>query len=608
MERLKADEVRKFIADNSIKGVYLAQETKRYYKYGNLASNVIGFSGSDGTGLFGIEYQYNKYLTGTPGRIITAKNGIGQALPFDYESYIDAKDGQGVVLTIDWSIQNFLEKSLESALAESKAANRVAGIVMDVNTGAILAMSVKPDFNLNDPYTLDAQSLELLGSLGLSGEDFDNKKAELQYKLWNNKTISEPYEPGSTFKVITSVMGFDTKKVTASDMFHCPGYYVVSGVRISCHLTRGHGSITFAQGVQLSCNPTFMQLAERIGGTTFLKFYKGFGYEEKTGVDLPGEAMSLFHPDNAFNTVELATYSFGQTFKVTMLQHITAISAVANGGKLMTPYLVKSIVDSEGNVVKSFEPTVRRTVVSEEACKQITAILEEGVVSGGSARNAYVKGYRVAAKTGTSEKRDGDADARIGSTVAFAPADDPQVAVLIIVDEPTVGSVYGGTIAAPFVSKVLADTLPYLGVEPVYTEDELKSLETVVLDYTNYDLNKAKADITKLGLQYDIQGSGTVVTDQIPSVGSKLPKGGKVILYTNGSVPEKTVSVPDVLSRSTAQVLLRLQEAGLNLSIGGAENSEGTSAIAISQVPAAGEMVEPGTIITVEFRHYEGMD
>ena len=609
VEKETADKVRQFIADSGISGIYLASSTRRSYPYGNLASHVIGFTTAD-EGRFGLEYQYDKYLKGIPGRIITAKNGIGEAMPFDFESFIDAKNGSNLVLTIDWSIQNFLEKSMDAAYAESDAKNRVVGIVMDVNNGEVLGMTVKPDFDLNDPYTLNPFSQGLLDALELTGTEYDKAKTEIQYAMWRNKAVTEPYEPGSTFKTITAATALEEQCVATADGFYCPGYYIVSGQRINCHILAGHGQVTFTEGVQKSCNPVFMMVAERVGVSTFMKYFEAFGYKERTGIDLPGEADSITYDTKDMHTVELATHSFGQTFKITPIQQITGIAAIANGGKLVTPHLVREIVDDNGNVLQSFGTQIRRTVISEETAKTIADILAEGVASSGSSRNAYVKGYRVAAKTGTSQKRDDpDPDKRIGSCMGFAPADNPQVICIVIVDEPAAGSNYGGVNAAPYVSKILGDILPYLGVEPQYSEKEKEDMDIPIKEYRNTEVFKAKNELEDKGLDVSVVGEGIFVTYQIPTAGSKLSKGGSVILYTDNIKPDQTVEVPNVISQSASQVNKTIINAGLNLSIIGAVDNETVSgAIAVTQTPAAGEHVPIGTIVTVEFRHYEGVD
>ncbi|MCL1859860.1 MAG: penicillin-binding transpeptidase domain-containing protein [Oscillospiraceae bacterium] len=606
-----ANKVREFKLENDIDAIYFRPETKRIYPYSNLAAQVIGFTGTDNEGRFGVEYQFDEYLKGVPGRIITAKNALGKSMNSEYSTYIDAQQGNNVILTIDWAIQNFLEKNLEAAFSESQPRERVTGIVMDVNTGEILAMATIPSFDLNNPGIIDPEIMQYINLddktlLYIENKEFESEEARedeinLQklFKLWNNKAITEPYEPGSTFKVITASMGLEEKVVKETDGFYCPGYYVVSGIRISCHLYGGHGSETFAEGLKESCNPVLMQTAERVGNVAFLKYFDAFGYNQKTGIDLPSEAGSITHKPENFRTVELATSSFGQRFKITPIQQLTGIAAVANGGKLVTPHVVKAIVDDDGNIIKSFDTEIKRMVISEDTSKRLSGILADGVANGGAARNAFVKGYDVAAKTGTSEKEVGT-DARIGSCIAYAPADNPQVALIIIVDEPSVGSVYGGVIAAPYVSRTLADILPYLGIEPKYSE--MAESYIVVKNYGMQKIANVKEDIISKGLKYTVVGDGEFVREQIPKAGSSLLKGGNIILYTDNIQEKETVEIPDVTGMTAGQANKRIIDAGLNINIIGAENMD-SNAIALKQEPMAGEFVAIGTIVTVEFRH-----
>ena len=611
-----ANEVRKFKDENKIKAICFRPETKRVYPFSNLAAHVIGFTGMENemlTGRFGIEAQYNEYLKGVPGKIITAKNGVGRSLNAEYSSYIDAQDGYSLILTFDWAIQGFLEKHLETAFAESQPRERVTGIVMDVNTGEILAMSTKPDFDLNKPnfidpevlkyINLDQKTLENINKQTFESEEDKEKEIIMQklFKLWNNKAITEPYEPGSTFKVITAAMALEEKVVKPTDGFYCAGeYVVVAGTPpVGCHLRSGHGSVTFERGLQQSCNPTLMQTAAKIGVPTFLKYFEAFGYRQKTGIDLPSEAMSITHKPEDFRSMELAISSFGQRFKVTPIQQLTAIAAVANGGKLITPHVVKAIIDSDGNVIKNFEPEIKRMVISQDTTKVLSRILAEGVSGNGAARNAFVKGYEIAAKTGTSEKERGTLG-RIGSCVAYAPADNPQIAVIIIVDEPTVGSVYGGVISAPFVAKTLADVLPYMGIVPQYANDIDR--QVIVKNYAMQKVAYAKDDIELKGLKYTVIGDGEFVKEQIPKAGSTLLKGGNIILYTDSVQEKETVRVPDVINMTAEQANKKIIGAGLNINIIGADGIN-SSAIAMKQEPAAGEEVPRGTIVAIEFRH-----
>ncbi|MBE6696684.1 MAG: hypothetical protein E7587_09580, partial [Ruminococcaceae bacterium] len=464
VDEATTDKVLSFVTENGLsRMVYTQASTTRYYPFGNLASHVIGFTGSDNQGLFGLEQYYDDDLTGTNGKYITAIDAHSNEIPYDYSSYIPAQDGLSLVTTIDSYIQRELENELAEIISEFDVQNRAAGIVMNVNTGAIYAMAVAPDFNLNTPYVLDSVSEEKLSSSGYAEDsnEYKSLRSSLLYDMWRNKAVSELYEPGSTFKIVTAAMGIELGKTSPVDhSFSCPGYHIVGGARISCWRPIGHGSgITFAYGLQQSCNPTLMQLAARIGSPDFYQYFKAFGYLSKTGIDLPSESQTIFHTQSGLGTVELAVASFGQRFKVTPLQQITAIAAVANGGYLVTPHLIDKLIDSEGNTVYQYETETKRQVISAESAKTVSEILEEGVSGTGASKNAYVAGYRIAAKTGTSEKLDkpdknGNFTLRIGSCVAYAPYVNSSVAVIIMVDEPIV-NYYGATVAAPYISDLL---------------------------------------------------------------------------------------------------------------------------------------------------------
>ena len=608
-----ADRVREFISENKLTNcVYLEATTMRYYPYGSLASNVIGLTGTDG-GLLGLELKYDSYLTGTPGRYITTRNAQSQAMPSEYDTYIEAKDGLSIISTIDISIQNMLEEQLERTYNDSKAANKTAGIVMNPVTGEVYAMGVYPSFDLNDPYTLDRDSQKKLASSGLdkNSKEYNDYYWELVYGLWNNKTVSYLYEPGSTMKMMTTAAAIEENCVSFKDTFNCTGRLVVGGTAIKCHLTSGHGSHDFAYMLQKSCNPTIMTVASRLGASKFYSYFESFGYTSTTGVDLPGEERGLYVGLSGFNAVELACYSFGQTFKTTMLQQITAVSTVANGGKLVTPRLVNALVDENGNTVVSYGTEYKRQVVSFSVSKQIMDVLSDGVRSGNGVKNAYVAGYNIAAKTGTSEKRDvADKTARVGSCVAVAPADDPQVAVIIIVDEPQISNKYGSNVAAPYVAALLEQVLPYLGVERQYTADEMGRIAVTVGDYTGKALEKVLTSVNKLGIEYEIVGDGETVTRQIPEAGSAITNlNGRLILYTGGAAADKTVTVPSVVGMTASTAIRQLQMKNLNILISGASNyMQGTGATVISQSIEGGTQVHEWDVVTIECRYMDDSD
>ena len=617
------DKIRVFIEENSIKGIHLEEDTKRLYPYGNLASNVIGFTNSDNLGIYGVESFYESYLKGSKGKIVTAQDAKGHDMPFSYESYVGAENGTNVVLTIDWQIQSILEKHLETALKDTGAQNRVLGIIMNVKTGEILAMSNKPDYNLNDPYELDEEMQTLYDEFcntlienedGTKSLPTNEQKDEFYKALvegrWKNKAITELYEPGSTFKIITSAMALEENlaMTNPSYTFNCTGSKSVGGYTINCHLHSGHGIENFERGLQNSCNPVFMELAEAVGREKFYKYFEAYGFTDKTGIDLAGEVDSIYHRDfSGFNQTELAVYSFGQTFKITPLSLIRAVSAVANGGNLMKPRVVKALTDDDGNVVKEFEPEVVRQVNSDATSKTIMQFLANGITLG-STKNAYVKGYSVGAKTGTSEKRDIlDDTLYIASCVAFAPTDDPEIAILIAIDEPQ-GAYYGGTIAAPVVSSVLTEVLPYLSVETSKEEDENAEKMSVISDFTGLSVNVAEAEIRNLSLSYKVIGSGEIVLDQFPKYGTKLREGGVVVLYTENETEKTTVKVPDIMNLSPMDASKRLVDSSLNIKLEGAYRDGVEGSVAKRQTPEAGSEVPPGTVVSVEFRHMDNSD
>ncbi len=610
-----ANKVREFIIENKLgEYVYFVDNTKRYYPGDELASTVLGFtgytetSGSETVGITGVEKQYDNYLKGSAGRVLTVKNGRQEEMPFKYESYIEAENGTNIVLTIDWNVQSYLEKQLETALRDNKATNKVCGIVMDVETGEILAMSSKPDFNPNSHNEFTELALEFYDSYFAKPENADKTDADYKSYLWTNKAIQELYEPGSTFKIATSAMALEENAVSERDSFFCTGVVRVAGIPIHCHKHAGHGHESFEQGLQNSCNPVFMTVAQKLGKSVFYDYFKAFGCTEKTGIDLPYEGSTIYHNDiSGFNEVELAVYSFGQTFKVTPIRNLTTLCAVANDGKLMKPYIVKKLVDDEGNTIESFSPEVVRQVASEETSEKIMTYLYNGI-NVGSTKNAYVKGYKIAAKTGTSQKRDMEDGYYVSSCVSFAPADDPKIAILIVVDEPSAGAYYGGTVAAPVASAVLADVLPYLNIEQSYTEAEKSTLEVQVPSYNGYNIDEAKEKAKKDGFRVIVKGSGEVVTEQLPRYTSTISAGGTIILYTGGEVPAQDVIVPNVTGYSASQATNVLASKGLNITVAGTYREGVGGAVATKQTPAAGELVRPGTSIIVEFKHTDSSD
>ncbi len=608
VEQPQADEITRLIEEEGISGVYMEEDVKRYYPYGNFASTVLGFTNSDNVGAYGIEAYYNKTLSGTPGVVVTAKNSVGLDMPFSYQQMYEPQDGGSLVLTIDEVIQHFVEKHLETGVVEHDVRNRAVGIVMDVQTGEVLAMATKPDFDPNDPYTLlDENKIAQLEEMTEGSEEYNQFLQEAQFEQWRNKAISDPYEPGSVFKIVTASGALESKTVSLNSTFYCSGSIQVANRKISCWKAGGHGAQNFADIIKNSCNPGFITVGQMEGPDIFYEYFDNFGLTELTGIDLPGEAESIYHSLSEFKahdpSVELASSSFGQTFKVTPIQMITAASAAVNGGRLMQPYVVGQVLDADGNVVKTTEPTVKRQVISQETSKQMALLLEK-VVTEGSGSRAAIPGYRIGGKTGTSEKIDqqenGTTTEYVLSFMGFAPVDDPQVAVLVLLDEPQLNNGYGSTIAAPIVGAILNDILPYLGIEPEYTAEQAADQEVQVPYLVNYTPHDAQSVLTGLGLKTRIMGEGGLVLKQIPGAAEKIPSGGTVILYTDEASAAALTEVPAVTGLNPEQANRMLLNSGFTLQIV-SEDVEAQGTVAVSQEPAAGDLAEPGSVVTVTF-------
>ncbi len=611
-----ADLVREFIEASGLDDkalLHLQATSKRYYPYSTLASHVLGFTGSDGTGLYGLEYTYNEMLKGTDGKYIGAKDSHGNDMVYDYESYIPAIDGYNLTTTIDVYIQAELEEQLKTAYIESGGKNRACGIVMDVDTGAILAMAVYPPYDLNNPSVLDDDSQTKLDESGLEkgSDEYIELETQLRLAMWNNKAITELYMPGSTFKVLTAAMSYEENIVNTDEKFSCPGYYIVNGQRIKCHYHKGHGMLTFARGLQQSCNPVLMQMGLRLGSENYYKYFSELGYFEKTGIDASGEEYTkegvTFWDKSLFESADiyLATASFGQNFKISPIAHLTAINTVANDGKLVTPHFIKEITDKDGNVIYSYKTEVKRQVFSSETCKTVSSILEEGVATDGGSKAAYVAGYRIAAKTGTSEKKDVHDTPYIPyvcSAVAFAPAEKPEVSVLFMVDEPTDGVLYASVIAAPYVGSLLEEILPYCGVTAEYEEGEREPVSAPWLVGAKTDTASELAEM--LGFKVEIVGDGGKVIEQSPKMGELVDgENPKIILYTtNEAVNEKqTVKVPDLTGMTALAANGTLTNLGLNIRIFGTTNYLSDGIVVVKQSHEAGSVVNVGEVISITF-------
>ncbi|MBQ4629521.1 MAG: PASTA domain-containing protein [Clostridia bacterium] len=583
------------IEKKELPGVQLVEDFKRYYPGGSLASHIIGFVGNDNQGLAGIEMIYDSYLKGVPGRIITAKNAAGVNMPYKYEKYIDPENGVNVILTIDESIQRKAEEALKKAVEDYQVENGAACIIMGAKTGEILAMATYPTFNLNEPFTIMDKELNEEISKIPDEKTRTEAKNNALYKQWRNKAVVDAYEPGSTFKAMVAAMALEENLVSLDENFVCNGSVRVANYDIGCWNTGGHGTESFVQGVYNSCNPVFMSIGNRLGTDKFYKYYKSFGFGATTGFDLPGEAEGEFHKLEKFNEVELATASFGQGFTVTPLQLVTAYSAITNSGKMVKPRLIKSFIDDEGKVIKEFEPEIIRQVVSVDTAQTVSRILE-GVASDGTSRNAYIEGYHIAGKTGTSEKIPRGNGKYVASFVGFAPADDPEFICLVMLDEPMGSSHMGGATAAPVFKEIMNDVLVYMQIESDVTQ-EFKFVPNVI----GMSIEEAKTAVTEAGLEYSIIGDGESVVSQNPAASTALTDNAVVILYTK-ETEEDLVEVPDLYGVIATDANQRLVNAGLNIKVRG--SSSITSSVLVgTQVPAAGTMVPRGSMVTVEYNY-----
>ncbi len=581
--------------------IFTEAQSSRYYPMQTMAAHVLGFTGSDNQGLYGLEYYYNSTFSAKDGYYLYAKDAGGGAMPGGYSTYTPPEDGLSLVTTLDTYLQAELEEQLEIIRQNHTVNNRVTGVVMDANTGAILAMATSSPFNPNSPYTLDSVSMSKLIISGFEegSDEYKKLKTELMQVMWSNKAVSETYEPGSTFKIVTVSAALDSGKAKTDDTFSCHGYHTVGGWRIKCHKVKGHGSgFDLAYGLQMSCNPTMMTLAERMGSDTFYSYVEKFGYFKKTGIDLPSEAGCIFHEKENMGSTELATASFGQRFKVSIISQLRAVAAVANGGKLVEPYVVEKIIDSQGKTVSQHELTVVGSVVSEETANTVSDILEAGVSGDGGAKNAYVEGYYVAAKTGTSEKFDvldenGRSYLRVGSTVAFAKSENRSIAMIIVVDEPQSQVKYGSVVAAPYISAYLSEALPYLE----YTCN--KESDSITLnDYVGMNTNTVKKELASAGIEYTVIGDGDVIVSQVPASGVDISlTESKIYLYTVKREGD-TVTVPNLSGLSAREANIAAQNLGLNVKFIGVTDREYRERLkVVSQTLIPGDSVPKGTLI-----------
>lgn len=607
--RIESDEREKVLElidtlkkDYSCSGVIqLLDDYKRYYPKNSLASSVIGFTGSDDQGLEGIEYEYDSYLSGTPGRIITAQNARGTDMPFRYEQNVESEDGNNVYLTIDETIQSICEKYMQKGVEDNNVLNKGVCIAMDVNTGAILAMVTTDGYDLNNPYELSAKDKKKIKSTPKK-KQAEAESAALS-NMWRNKAVADTYMPGSVFKMCVASAALEENLVNEKTSFTCTGSISVEGETIHCSNISGHGTQNFVEAISNSCNPAFIQIGQMLGAGKFRQYYQGFGFSDKTGIDLPGEAEDSFWEEGKMGGVDLAVASFGQNFSITPIQMITACAAVSNGGYVVQPHVVSKITDSKGNVIKTVDKKIKRQVISDDTSKKMNEYLEYNTERQG-ATAGYISGYKVAGKTGTTEKRgvtkveSSFSEDYISSFCGYAPADDPQIAMLVFFDTPDGDAYYGSQVSSPVFINIMSEVLPYLDVKTSYTDEELGYVDASAGDYTGVSVDEAKTAVEADGFTATVKGNGSTVISQIPTVSSGLQKGGSIVLYTDSDSQSETVSVPSLIGLSPDEVNDVASAYGLNVSFSGATTSSGTSS---SQNVEAGTSVSPGTVITVSF-------
>ena len=636
VEQEVANEVRRFIngeideegnavpedQQKKLQGVWIQPDTKRYYTYSTLAANALGFVNADNVGGVGLEAKYNDVLEGTAGMTVTAKNGVGTDLLYQYEQYYDAENGNSLVLTMDVEVQSYLEKGLESMIDKFDAANGATGIVMDVNTGAIVAMASYPNYDLNEPGVVRDEALQkkldkTLADLAGKQSEYETEeeyneavskaKSEAMNTQWRNKCIDSTYEPGSTFKPITLAIALEEGVVSKSSTFSCSGAVSIEGWTLRCSKKTGHGSQSLVEAVGNSCNPAFINIGLRVGTEKYYEYLQAFGLMEKTGVDMVGEVAGIFTDPDTFNShqISLASYSFGQTFNVTPLELIRAQAACINGGYLYTPYVVEQELDSDGNVIYQHEATPVRQVISEETSAVVRECLEY-VVASGTGKNGQVAGYRIGGKTGTADKTETRNTTKevVVSFMCFAPADDPQYIMLLTMDTPSRNTgvyVSGGNMVAPTASSIMADILPALGVEPDYSADELSSADAAVPNVVGETAENAKSRLEAAGFSCRTVGSGDTVTDQTPAGGAIVPNNATIILYLGAEKPTAPCTVPNVVGKTAAEANRLLTDAGLIMKVSGTTASSSGNVKALSQNREAGTEAPAGTVVTVQF-------
>ena len=588
-----ANEVRQYINDHKVKGVFLTTDAKRYYPYSDLASHVIGFVGTDYTGLYGLEAEYDKDLQGKSGLVVTAKDNKQNDMLFEYSQYFDPEDGDELQVTLEATVQYYLQKGMEDMCDAFSPANGATGIVMDVRNGGILAMASYPNYDLNDFSTVTDQTLLERIERG------ELEKADAQLIQWRNKALNDTYEPGSTFKILTLAAALEEGLIDKNTTVNCSGAVTISGQTIHCSSKAGHGLQNLEQTVGNSCNPAFISYGLKLGTEKFYEYMRSFGIMSPTGIDLGGEATGVFAADANFTQLDLACYAFGQNFTVTPLALITAQAACVNGGYLYTPHFAQQITDSDGNVIWQHDDTPVRQVISEETSATVRECLEY-VVAKGTGKNGQVAGYRIGGKTGTADK--GQTGDVVVSFLCFAPADDPQIMMLITMDTPSRSTgtyVSGGNMVAPYASHIMEEILPYLGIEPSYSAEELMGVDTTVPNVIGMSVQEAKDRMKERGFTCKVEGDGESITDQTPVGGAIIPGKSTVVLYAGVDKPDKMCTVPSLVGRTASEANTAATNAGLLLRFTGTTSSESNTVLVFSQDLEAGTEVSAGTVITV---------
>lgn len=601
------EKLSKFVSKNELGGcIGTEQTTKRYYPYGTLASSVIGFTGADDQGLSGIEAYYDEQLTGTNGRIITAKDAKSNNIANDYETSIAATDGDSIVLTINQTIQYYLEKGLRETMNEYQAKGAY-GVVMNCNTGAVLAMSSLPDYDCNEPYKLTySKDKKAIKKLSDKTAKQEAESAAVQNQ-WRNFTVSDTYVPGSVFKTFVASAALEENVVNLNTTYNCTGSIQVDKYKMKCHYHPGHGTQTLTQGLENSCNPFFITIGQKLGVHNYFKYFDAFGFTQKTNIDLPGEASPQYYKEDQYGIVELSSASFGQTNSLTPIQVCTGLCAIANGGKLLQPYLVSSIADANGKTVKKTQTKEIRQVISADTSEKVRKMMKS-VVDNGTGKNGYVAGYSVGGKTGTStklgESKNGEGDKYIVSFGAIAPSDDPEIAMLIIVDEPN-QDLGGGALCAPIAAQVTQEAMNVFGIEPKYNDSEMKDLSKQTPNVVGKSLDEAKKTLEENNLNFVVVGNDSTVTRQCPSGADTIPNGGTVYLYTDDS-EKQTVNVPNFSGLTVNEAKDLASSSNLNIQIAGNSMSSGT-VVAYRQSEETQAKVEKGTVVTVTFKNTQSV-